>query len=348
MKLAFFDTHSFDKNAFLKVREKFNIDIDFFKDHLNAKTARLASGSDAVCIFVNDKIDDACINVLREVGVKMIALRCAGFNNVDLLSAQKNGILVTRVPAYSPYAVAEFATGLLLTLNRKIHRSCTRVRELNFSLDGLVGFDLHGKTVGVIGTGKIGKVFAKIMASFGCQVLVNDLQEDPELETLPGILYTDCLTLCRMSDIISLHVPLTPSTHHIISHEMIETMKDGVLLINTSRGALIDSKALIEALKKEKVGGAALDVYEEEEHVFFHDLSGTILQDDLLARLLTFPNVLVTSHQAFLTHEALEKIAITTLESLDEFDKTGRVTSNKVVGPEAYRNDVSQKTQEKK
>lgn len=334
MKVAFFDTHHFDKEAFLKVNKIPEIELDFLEVRLGSKTASLAQGAQAVCAFVNDRLDNECIRILQEGGIKLIALRSAGFNNVDLVSAHKHGILVTRVPGYSPHAVAEFATGLLLALNRKIHRAYWRVRELNFSLDGLVGFDLYGKTVGVIGTGKIGRIFAEVMAAYGCQVLVNDLRKDSELEKQPRIIYTDCQTLCRESDIISLHVPLTPETHHIIDHKMIEMMKTGVILINTGRGALIDSRALIDGLKSEKIGGAALDVYEEEEKVFFQDLSGKILQDDILARLLTFPNVIITSHQAFLTEEALKNIATMTLQSIDEFRRTGAVAAEKAVNPE--------------
>lgn len=332
MKIAFFDTHQFEKEFFLKSNEKFGFDIEFLDMQLNSKSAQLAAGAEVICSFVNDKIDDACIQSLKSMGVRLIALRSAGFNHVDLVSAQKNQLMVCRVPGYSPYAVAEFAVGLLLTLNRKIHRASARVRELNFSLDGLVGFDLHGKTVGVVGGGKIGRIFAQIMSSFGCRVLVSDLQKDAELERNPSVVYTDLENLCRNSDVISLHVPLTQKTHHLINSSLISQMKNGVLLINTGRGALIDAKALIDALKTEKIGGAALDVYEEEEEIFFHDLSNRILQDDILARLLTFPNVLMTSHQAFLTKEALNNIAQTTLESVDEFRRTGSVSSAKVVG----------------
>lgn len=334
MKIAFFDTHQFEKDTFLKVNSHYNFSIEFLETKLTDTTAKLAEGSEVVCSFVNDKLDKNCITALKKSGVKLIALRSAGFNHVDLVAAQKNGIIVVRVPGYSPYAVAEFAVGLLISLNRKIHRAATRVRELNFSLDGMVGFDLHGKTVGVIGAGKIGKIFAQIMAAFGCKVLVTDVKRDSELEGHPSFSYVDCANLCQRSDIISLHVPLTPETHHIINREMISMMKKGVYIINTGRGALIDAKALINALKEGKVGGAALDVYEEEEDVFFQDLSNKILQDDTLARLLTFPNVLITSHQAFLTTEALNNIAGTTLESIAEFEKTGSVSSEKVVNPE--------------
>ena len=331
MKIAFFDTHNFERTTFSEANKKFNFQIDFLEARLNDKTASLAQGAVVVCSFVNDKIDESCIKNLKLAGVKFIALRSAGFNHVDLAASKKYEVIVARVPGYSPYAVAEFTVGLLLTLNRKIHRAYSRVRELNFSLDGLVGFDLHGKTVGVVGTGKIGKIFCQIMASFGCRVLVNDLQKDTELERNPAVTYVDCPTLCSESDIISLHVPLTPQTHHIINSDMIRMMKNGVFIINTGRGALIDAKALIEGLKTEKIGGAALDVYEEEENIFFQDLSDKILQDDVLARLLTFPNVLLTSHQAFLTKEALQNIAETTLKSVDEFKLTGAVAPGKVV-----------------
>ena len=239
--------------------------------------------------------------------------------------------LVVRVPAYSPHAVAEYATGLLLSLNRNIHRAYIRVREFNFSLDGLVGFNLYKKTIGIIGVGKIGKIFAQLMASFGCNVLLNDINKDSGLENHPKIQYTDLSTLYRQSDVISLHLPLTPETYHLIDHASIDKMKTGVMIINTGRGALINSKALIEGLKNRKIGGAALDVYEEEDNLFFRDLSNKILQDDILARLLTFPNVLVTSHQAFLTKESLQNIANTTLESIDEFNKTKTVAKEKIV-----------------
>lgn len=331
MKIAFFDTHRFERKTFEKENLKYGFEIEFLDTRLTEKTAQIVNGATVVCSFVNDKIDEGCVSALKQKGVKMIALRSAGFNHVDLDAVSRNDILVSRVPGYSPYAVAEFTVALLLSLNRKIHRSYARVRELNFSLDGLVGFDLHGKTVGVIGTGRIGKIFSKIMASFGCHVLVYDLIKDPELEKDASFQYVDLETLCKESNVISLHIPLTNETHHIIDHELIYKMKDGVFIVNTGRGALIDARALIDALKKEKIGGAALDVYEEEEEVFFHDLSDKILKDDILARLLTFPNVLITSHQAFLTQEALNNIAQTTLESIDEFKKTGSVSNLKLV-----------------
>lgn len=331
MKITFYDTHSFEKEVFKEANKKYDFEIEFLDTRLTEKTAALSKGSEIVCSFVNDKINKSCINVLSEIGIKMIALRSAGFNHVDIAAAAEKKLIVTRVPGYSPYAVAEFAVGLLLTLNRKIHRAHTRIRELNFSLDGLVGFDLHGKTVGLIGAGKIGRVMANIMTGFGCNVLIVDIKKDKDLEKESLITYTDLETLCRKSDIISLHVPLTSGTHHIIDHERIEMMKEGVFIINTGRGALIDSKALIDGLKSTKIGGAALDVYEEEEEVFFHDLSDKILKDDVLARLLTFPNVIITSHQAFLTKEALSNIAQSTLLSIFEYHTKKSVSPKSLV-----------------
>ena len=331
MKIAFFDTHQFEKETFLKANEHFHYDIRFIEARLNKGTASLAKDADVVCSFVNDKIDDECIQILKSCGIRMIALRSAGFNHVDVASARRNDMVVTRVPGYSPHAVAEFAVGLLLTMNRKIHKAYSRVRDLNFSLDHLVGFDLHGKTVGVVGAGKIGKIFAQIMASFGSRVLIYDAKKDAAMEANPNISYVDYEYLCKNSDVISLHVPLIPETRHMVDEKAINHMKAGVFIVNTGRGALIDSRALLEGLKSCKIGGAALDVYEEEENVFFQDLSDKILQDDILARLLTFPNVLITSHQAFLTNEALRNIAETTLQSISEFAQKGVISAEKVV-----------------
>jgi D-lactate dehydrogenase len=331
MKIAFFDTHQFEKETFLKANEHFHYDIRFIEARLNKGTASLAKDADVVCSFVNDKIDDECIQILKASGIRMIALRSAGFNHVDVASARRNDMVVTRVPGYSPHAVAEFAVGLLLTMNRKIHKAYSRVRDLNFSLDHLVGFDLHGKTVGVVGAGKIGKIFAQIMVSFGCRVLVYDVKKEADMEANPSISYVDYEYLCKNSDVISLHVPLIPQTRHMVDGKAIAEMKEGVFIVNTGRGALIDSRALLEGLKSGKIGGAALDVYEEEENVFFQDLSDKILQDDILARLLTFPNVLITSHQAFLTNEALRNIAETTLQSISEFAQKGVISAEKVV-----------------
>lgn len=331
MKIAFYDTHKFEKEVFEKINSKFGFDIEFFDMRLTEHSAQSAQGADVVCSFVNDQLNEECIAKLKENGVKLIALRSAGFNHVDQAAARKYQIPVCRVPGYSPYAVAEFAVGLLLSLNRKIHRSYLRVHEFNFSIDGLVGFDLHGKTVGVIGAGKIGKIFAKIMQAFGCQVLVNDLTEDAELKSLLGVSYVSLEELVKKSDVISLHVPLNKATFHLVNSDFIAKMKLAALIINTGRGALIEAKALIQALKNKKIGGAALDVYEEEEGVFFHDLSDQGLSDDALARLLTFPNVLMTSHQGFLTTEALNNIATTTLQSVQEFKSSGKVAEFKLV-----------------
>lgn len=336
MRIAFFDTHNFEKSMFIEINKEFGFDLDFLDMRLNSKTASSAAGAQAVCVFVNDHVDKESIRILWSLGIRHIALRSAGFNNVDVKAAHEYGMVISRVPGYSPYAVAEFAVGLLISVNRKIYRAFWRVRELNFSLDGMVGFDLKGKVIGVIGAGRIGKIFSKIMSAFGCEILIYDVIKDDELIRSDRISYVSLEELCRKSDVISLHVPLNPGTHHIIDQRMIALMKKGVILINTGRGALIDTRALIEGLKKEIIGAAALDVYEEEENIFFQDLSDKILQDDMLARLLTFPNVIVTSHQAFLTKEALKNIALTTLQSIDEFGKSGQVGLDKVVVPEVH------------
>ena len=325
MIVSVFDTHRFDRAA-LEKENSFGHELRFFTTRLEPKTAKLAAGSEAICAFVNDVLNRPTLTALQANGVRLIALRCAGFNHVDLAAARELGLTVVRVPAYSPYAVAEHAVALLLTLNRKIHRAYNRVRESNFSLDGLVGFDLHGKTVGIVGTGKIGAVFANIMAGFGCRLLAFDTFPRTDLP----VTYVEPKQLLAESDIISLHVPLLPETFHFLKAETIAQMKHGVVVINTSRGALIETHALLEALKSGQVGGAALDVYEEEAGVFFHDLSGQILQDDVLARLISLPNVLITSHQAFLTHEALANIAQTTLETISAFAR-GVVPENVLV-----------------
>ncbi len=313
---AVFDTKPYDREALLSVDLADEMTWRFHEFRLSSQTAALAAGADAVCAFVNDQIDRACLEELAAHGVRLVALRCTGFNNVDVAAAREIGIPVTRVPVYSPYAVAEHAIALLLTLNRKLHRAYNRVRDFNFSLNGLTGFDLHGKTAGVIGTGKIGRIVAQIFRGFGMRVLASDPFPDRQWAEAHDIAYVDVCALEEASDVISLHIPLTPETHHIIRRETLERMKPGAILVNVSRGALIDTGALIEALKSGQLGGVALDVYEEEEGVFFEDLSGQVLQDDELARLLTFPNVLVTSHQAFLTHEALQDIARTTVANL--------------------------------
>src|SRR5215217_4532201 len=311
-----FDTKPYDRDQLQRSHAGTNIEWRFMECRLSAETAAAATGAQAVCTFVNDRVDRACLEALVKLGVRHIALRCAGFNSVDLSAAKEFGIAVTRVPAYSPYAVAEHAVALLLALNRKIPRANNRVHDLNFALNGLVGFDLHGKTAGIVGTGKIGRIAAQILRGFGMRVLAFDVYPSPEWAQQHGIEYTDAKALARECEVISLHTPLTPETHHIIRRETLELMKPGAILINVSRGALIDTKALIEALKSGRLGGVALDVYEEEEGVFFEDLSGRILHDDELARLLTFPNVLITAHQAFLTREALGEIARVTVANL--------------------------------
>ena len=316
MKTAVFDTKRYDRAILTQAAEGLGIEWRFLDFRLTKETAATAGGSRAVCVFVNDHLDRECLEVLRANQVELVALRCTGFNNVDLTAAKELGITVTRVPVYSPYAVAEHAVALLLTLNRKVHRSFNRVRELNFSLDGLVGFDLHGKTAGIVGTGKIGRIVARILSGFGMKVIAYDPFPSLEWAEKEGVEYVDAASVASRSDVISLHVPLTQETHHIVGRESLERMKPGAILINVSRGGLIDTAALIESLKSGHLGGVALDVYEEEEGIFFQDLSGTVLQDDELARLLTFPNALITSHQAFLTNEALDDIARTTVANL--------------------------------
>ena len=314
-----FDTKPYDREALQRAASGRGIELRFMEWRLSAETAATAHGAQAVCTFVNDRVDRPCLEALAALGVKHIALRCAGFNSIDLTAAKELGLVVTRVPAYSPYAVAEHAVALLLALNRKIPRANNRVHDLNFSLQGLVGFDLHGKTAGIFGTGKIGRITAQILRGFGMKVLAYDPFPSPDWAIEHGVEYTDARTLASQSEVISLHTPLTPETRHIICRESLELMKPGTILVNVSRGALIDTTALIEALKSGRLGGVALDVYEEEEGVFFEDLSGQILQDDELARLLTFPNVLITAHQAFLTAEALSEIARVTVENIVAF-----------------------------
>ncbi len=314
--VAFYDTKPYDREYFERAAAAKQLHCQFHEFRLTTETVASVNGAQAVCVFVNDRLDDACLKQLHAAGVRLVALRCAGFNNVDLVAAKSIGIAVIRVPAYSPHAVAEHAIALLLALNRKIHRAYNRVREHNFSLSGLVGFDLHGKTVGVVGTGKIGKIAAQIFRGFGTDVLAYDPSPATEWATPLSVRYTDFETLLAASDIVSLHLPLTPQTRHLLNAETFARMKPGAFLVNTSRGKLVDTTALIEALKSGRIGGVALDVYEEEEGVFFEDHSGEILQDDELSRLLTFPNVLITAHQAFLTHEALSEIARVTTENL--------------------------------
>ncbi len=321
MKVIVFDSHSYERLAFNAANVNFNFDLTFLDLRLTPESAFAAKGFDAVCAFVNDKLTRETLQILKSGGVGLVALRSAGFNHVDLPAARSLDLPIVRVPEYSPYAVAEHVVALIQTLNRNTHRSYNRVREGNFSLHGLVGFDLHGKTVGVVGVGKIGKVLAQIMRGFGCRVLLCDRTTDERFARTHGCQYVSRDELFRESDIISLNLPLSPETRHCIDEAALGKMKPGVMLINTGRGALIDTQALIQGLKSGHIGAAGLDVYEEEEAVFFRDLSSHILTDDILARLLTFPNVIVTGHQAFLTREALRNIADTTLENIRAFER---------------------------
>lgn len=326
MKVAVFNTKSYDKEFLDRFNSLENHQLVYFVAPLNNNTVNLTNGYDAVCVFVNDKIDRVTVEQLAGNGIKLIALRCAGFNNVDLKAAADHNIKVVRVPSYSPQAVAEHAVALMMTLNRKTHKAYNRVRENNFSLEKLTGFDLYGKTIGVIGTGKIGHAFCKIMLGFGCKVLAYDVFESDDLKS-NGVNYLPFQDILKASDVISLHCPLTPETHHVIDTEAFLLMKTGVMLINTSRGALIHTKDAITALKKGKLGYLGIDVYEEEENLFFNDLSDSIIQDDEISRLMTFPNVLITAHQAFFTKEALEQIAKTTLANLTDFEKGVQITN---------------------
>jgi D-lactate dehydrogenase len=317
-KIAFFDTKSYDKTFFLEKNQQYGFEIKFYKSHLNKDNAILAKGADVVCIFVNAEVDANVIDILVENGVKLIALRCAGYNNVDLKAA-KNRIKVVRVPAYSPHSIAEYTLALMLTLNRKIHRAYNRTREGNFALEGLMGFEMIGKTAGIIGTGKIGKIVAQILKSMGINVLAYDLYPDMEFAEKNGIRYASLDELYQNSDIISLHCPLTKETEYLINEDSIAKMKEGVMIINTGRGKLINTKDLIDGFKNKKIGSAGLDVYEEESDYFYEDHSDIVIDDDILARLLTFNNVIVTSHQAFFTKEALSEIARITLQNIQDF-----------------------------
>ena len=314
MKLAVFSAKKWVKDSFSENIPE-GLEVMFFESGLNEKTARLAEGYQAVCVFVNDTVNKEVIHTLADLGVKIIALRCAGFNNVDLHAAEEKGITVCRVPAYSPYAVAEHALGLILSLNRKYHRAHARVREGNFALDGLMGFDLRGKTIGVIGTGKIGQVFMDVISGLGMKILAYDKYPSKEVEA-KGIRYVELEELYRESDIIDLHCPLTQETYHMINDYAIKSMKAGVMIINTSRGPLINTNAIISGLKSGKIGYVGLDVYEEEGDLFFEDLSDEVIQDDTFVRLQTFPNVLITAHQAFFTREAVDNIRDTSYENI--------------------------------
>ena len=323
MKIAFFDAKPYDKPSFDRYGEEYGITFKYFETKLNEDTAELAKDYDGVCAFVNDDVSAAVIDRLYEMGIKVMALRCAGFNNVDMKYAFGK-IHVLRVPAYSPYAVAEHTMALLLTSIRRIHKAYIRSRDFNFSLSGLTGFDLHGKTVGIIGTGRIGRVFIDICRGFGMKVLAFDKFPVPGLDNGDTVRYATLDELFEKSDIISLHCPLTEETHHIIDRNALEKCKRGVVILNTSRGALVDAEALLGAIKSRKVGAACLDVYEEESDLFFEDNSGHILEDDTLVRLISMPNVIVTSHQAFLTEEALSNIAETTAKNISDFFKNGQ------------------------
>ena len=325
-KIAFFDTKPYDREFFDEANRDFKFSIKYFEGHLTPDTAPLARGHAIVCPFVNDRITAEVIEILEEHGVKLIALRSAGYNNVDLKAASGK-IRIVRVPSYSPAAVAEHTVGLMLCLNRKIHLAYTRVRENNFSIVGLLGFDMQGKTAGVIGCGQIGKIVIKILQGFGMRVLAYDV--DPNQVEKAGAQYADLKTLYKESDIITLHCPLTPENLHMINHKTISLMKEGVMLINTGRGALIKTSDLIEGLKSQKIGSAGLDVYEEESAYFYEDFSYSFIPDDELARLQTFPNVLITSHQAFFTREALHNIAHTTLQNIRDFEE-GKQLVNEV------------------
>ena len=319
MKVAFFSSHNFERESILKANSKHH-EIVFIEESLSDKSIKLAKGCQAICIFVNDKTDAVVLKKLSEIGIKNIALRSAGFNHVDIVEAKKLGFKLARVPEYSPFSVSEHAVSLMMALNRKLIQAHSRINQLNFSLDGLVGFDMHQKTVGIVGTGKIGRQTARILNGFECKILAFDLKENEELKLKYGVTYVDLNTLLTTSDIISLHIPLVPKTKHIIDKKSINLMKKGVMLINTSRGGLINTVDVIEGIKSEKIGYFGMDVYENEAGLFFENHSQNILQDDVFARLMTFQNVLITSHQAFLTETSLQNIAETTINNLNCFE----------------------------
>lgn len=328
MKIAVFSAERYDREFLNAANAAEGHQLNYFQDLLDLDTASLAAGHEAVCIFVNDNADAAVLEVLRRAGTGLVALRCTGFNNVDLAAAQRLGMKVVRVVNYSPYSVAEHAVALLLAINRKIHRAYQRTRDSNFALDGLMGFDLHGKTVAVIGTGKIGRVFGRIMLGFGCEVIGYDIHHSAEFEAM-GARYATVDEIGAQSDIISLHCPLTPESHHLVNAGTLARLKPGALLINTSRGGLVDTDAAIAALKSGQLGGLGLDVYEQEGDLFFRDLSSSVITDDVLQRLVSFPNVIVTGHQAFFTREAITTISETTLRSVTEY-ATGQPLSNEI------------------
>ncbi len=330
MKIACFSTKSYDISSFDPLLSESGHRFNYFEAKLDSHTVSLADGHDGICSFVNDHINSVMMKKLKQMGIKLIALRCAGYNQIDLQAAAEQGIKIVRVPAYSPEAVAEHAFALLLTLTRKTHKAYNRVRENNFSLEGLTGVNIHGKTVGVIGTGAIGRAFCRIAKGFGCKILAYDLVENDEMKEL-GVCYLPLTDVLTQSQIISLHCPLTPETRHLINGQTISQMQDGVALINTSRGALIETKAVIKGLKKKKISLLGIDVYEQEENLFFKNLSEEIIQDEQISRLMTFPNVLITGHQAFLTDEALAQISATTLSNITAFEK-GEKLVNEVKG----------------
>ncbi|MFO0427332.1 MAG: 2-hydroxyacid dehydrogenase [Planctomyces sp.] len=329
--VAFYDTKSYDRDYFSRASGADQIAFRFHEFRLTGETVTTAAGADVVCVFVNDQLDAACLKTLSGLGVKLVALRCAGFNNVDLATAKSLGLGVVRVAAYSPHAVAEHTITLLMSLNRRIHKAYNRVREHNFSLAGLVGFDLHGRTVGIVGTGRIGRITAEICRGFGMKVLAYDPFPQNDWAGQHGIEYVPFRDLLSSSDVVSLHLPLTPESRYLLNAETFAIMKHGAVLLNTSRGKLIDTTALIDALKSGRLGGVALDVYEEEEGLFFEDHSAEVLQDDELSRLLTFPNVLVTAHQAFLTHEALSEIARVTTDNILRFAAGSQLSEGSVL-----------------
>lgn len=344
MKVAVFSSKSYDRAFLEEANARHNHELIFFDVRLSSLTASLADGAGGVCVFVNDQVNEAVLNTLERQETKVIALRCAGFNNVDLVAAERLGMAVVRVPAYSPHAVAEHTVALMLALNRKIPRAASRVRDGNFELEGLLGFDLHGRTVGIIGTGKIGVRVAHIMKGFGCQVIAYDPFPNPECEAL-RVRYVSLHDLYVASDVITLHMPLKPETYHLINDEALRSMKRGVMLINTSRGALIDTRAVIQALKSGKIGYLGLDVYEEEADLFFEDLSDQMLQDDVFARLLTFPNAIITGHQAFFTEEAMENIAETTLANISAIEQ-GRPCGNEVTAQHMIGSGFDQRSKQ--
>jgi D-lactate dehydrogenase len=339
MRIAVYSARSYDRQFLTAANERHGHELEFLEARLDGNTAKLAEGFDAVCPFVNDRVDAEAIRGLAERGVELLTLRSAGYNHVDLEAAVANHLTVARVPAYSPYAVAEHTVALMLAVQRRLHRAYNRVRDGNFALDGLLGFDLRNKRVGIVGTGKIGQIVARILRGFGCSLRAYDVRQNDEVRDY-GVRYVDLDTLFAECDVITLHVPLTPETHHLIDAEALAKMKDGVMIVNTSRGPLIDTRAAIEALKSGRIGNLAIDVYEEEADLFFEDLSDQVITDDVFSRLLTFPNVLITAHQAFFTQEALENIAETTLHNATVYERGER--SGNELTPEEVRGDAQE------